>query len=346
MSPARLSIPRYLEALNILYLSGFDSDIKLLWIVQPRTKEDVAAFLKTISSYSDGIAFAACDIRDGSTLDLRLLTGIQLSDGIVKAGAGVRWGSVYERLGVDGLAVAGGRSPTNEIGGVALEGGLSFFSGGKGFICDSVINYEVAFASGEIDFGNNVAIVTRHDFRTFQQGQIWGGFLVYFAPTFPSQLEALVHLLHGPVESKRTHLMAAAEQARGVQSQVSYICAYMNITPRDDMATLQAATDIYTEAIGGNSLRLKFSNGAIVSLLLLPYPYLKNSSGGDAAITFMKVTLEKLKQDATLREQLVPSYDAESKKRHQKESKKYGPECLFQKACSGGFKHFPWVANS
>lgn len=121
------------ETLNGSYLSGFESDLKPSWIVQPRTKEDVAAFLKTISSYSDSVAFAVrsggqqplpqcANIQDGITLDLRLLTGIDPSDRIVKVGAGERWGSVYERLGVDGLAVAGGRSATNGIGGLALEG--------------------------------------------------------------------------------------------------------------------------------------------------------------------------------------------------------------------------------
>ncbi|XXG99430.1 hypothetical protein Hte_005769 [Hypoxylon texense] len=461
------------ETLNGSYLSGFESDLKPSWIVQPRTKEDVAAFLKTISSYPESVAFAVrgggqqplpgcANIQDGITLDLRLLTGIDPSDGIVKVGAGERWGSVYERLGADGLAVAGGRSATNGIGGLALEGGLSFFSSGRGFICDNVINYEVALASGEIvnanaddnadlwvalkGAGNNLGIVTRYDFRTFQQGQIWGGFLFYFAPTFPSQLEALVDVLHDPVESKRTHLMvsigysamfgsdvmclnqpyyldavenppvldifskmqpqldalntmrlqtvaeAAAEQAGGVQSQVRHVilmscdtsrCAYMNITVKADVATLQAATDIYTgglgpvqsvegltasftlqpypvslieqsETTGGNSLGLKSSDGPLVSLLLLSY--WKNKSDDDAVITFMKEALEKMKQDAASREQLVPfvymnyawthqdpinSYGVENKKRLQKASKKYDPEGLFQKACPGGFKLFP-----
>ncbi|KAI0379305.1 hypothetical protein F5Y04DRAFT_260138 [Hypomontagnella monticulosa] len=450
------------ETLNGSYLSGFESDLKPSWIVQPRTKEDVAAFLKTISSHSDSLTFAvrgggqqplpgSANIQDGITLDLRLLTGIDIGNGVVKVGAGERWGSVYEKLGTDGLAVAGGRSATNGIGGLALEGGLSFFSSGEGFICDNVVNYEVALASGEIvnanandnadlwialkGSGNNLGIVTRYDLRTFKQGQIWGGFLFYFAPTFPSQLEALVHVLHDPVESKRTHLMisigysamfgsdvmclnqpyyldavtnppvldvfskmqpqidalntmrlhtvaeAATEQAGGVQSQVR--CAYMNITVKADVATLQAATDIYTgglgpvksvegltasftmqpypvslteqsEATGGNSLGLKPPDGPLVSLLLLSY--WRNRSDDDTVINFMKEVLEKMKQDAASREQLVPfvymnyawthqdpinSYGAENKKRLQKASKKYDPEGLFQKACPGGFKLFP-----
>lgn len=121
------------EKLNGSYLSGFESDLKPYWIVQPRTTEDVAEFLKVVSKHSDSISFAVrgggqqpvpgcANIQDGITLDLGLLTGIESHDGIVKVGAGERWGSVYEKLGEDGLAVAGGRSAANGIGGLALEG--------------------------------------------------------------------------------------------------------------------------------------------------------------------------------------------------------------------------------
>ncbi|KAH8766058.1 hypothetical protein F5883DRAFT_460895 [Diaporthe sp. PMI_573] len=450
------------EKLNGSYLSGFESDLKPVWIVQPRTKEDVAAFLKVVSRHSDTIEFAirgggqqplpgCANIQDGITLDLSLLTGIESKDGLVKVGAGERWGSVYKTLEEEGLAVAGGRSASNGIGGLALEGGLSFFSSGQGFICDNVVNYEVVLASGDIvnantndnadlwtglkGSANNLGIITRYDLRTFEQGKIWGGFLFYFAPSFPSQLEALVKVLHDPVESKRTHLMvstgysamfggdvmclnqpyyldavenppvldvfskmqpqidvlntmrlqtlteAGLEQAGGTQTQVR--CAYMNITVKADVATLQAATDIYTgglgpvksvagltasftlqpypvslmeqsEATGGNSLGLKSSDGPLVSLLLLSY--WQNRDDDDTVISFMKESLEKMKQDAASRQQLLPfvymnyawthqdpinSYGPENKKKLQDASKKYDPQGVFQKACPGGFKLFP-----
>jgi FAD/FMN-containing dehydrogenase len=121
------------EKLNGSYLSGFESDLKPVWIVQPRTKEDVAAFLKVVSRHSDTIEFAirgggqqplpgCANIQDGITLDLSLLTGIESKHRLVKVGAGERWGSVYKTLEEEGLAVAGGRSASNGIGGLALEG--------------------------------------------------------------------------------------------------------------------------------------------------------------------------------------------------------------------------------
>lgn len=121
------------ETRNGSYLSGFESDLKPYWIVQPRTKEDVSAFVKVISSRTDGTVFAVrgggqqplpgcANIQDGITLDLALLTGIESSGGLVKIGAGERWGAVYEKLGAEGLAVAGGRSAANGIGGLTTEG--------------------------------------------------------------------------------------------------------------------------------------------------------------------------------------------------------------------------------
>lgn len=121
------------ETLNGSYLSGFESDLKPSWIVQPRTKQDVASFLKIIGLYSGSVSFAVrgggqqplpgcANIQDGITLDLRLLTGIDTSNGIVKIGAGERWGAVYKKLGAEGLTVAGGRSGNNGIGGLALAG--------------------------------------------------------------------------------------------------------------------------------------------------------------------------------------------------------------------------------
>lgn len=157
----------------------------------------------------------------------------------------------------------------------------------------------------------------------------------------------------------------------------------MNITVKADVATLQAAADIYTgglgpvkpvegltasftlqpypvslmeqsEATGGNSLGLKSSDGPLVSILLLTY--WQNRSDDDAVIAFMKEALDKMKQDAESRGQLLPfvymnyawthqdpinSYGAENKKKLQHASKKYDPEGLFQKSCPGGFKLFP-----
>lgn len=49
--------------------------------------------------------------------------------------------------------------------------------------------------------------MTRFDFRTFKQGNVWGGSLYYFGDSFSGQLEALANELNKPDASQETHLM-------------------------------------------------------------------------------------------------------------------------------------------
>ncbi|KAJ8124944.1 hypothetical protein O1611_g8696 [Lasiodiplodia mahajangana] len=224
------------EEFNTSYLSTFESDITPAAIVFPKTPEHVSAFLKTIKPFvtNDQITFAVrgagqqplpgcANIQGGITLDLALLRGIELDldTGIVSIGAGERWGAVYEKLSGHGLAITGSRSAKGGIGGLALAGGLSFFSTREGFICDNVVAYEIVVASGEVikcsvnanpdlykslrGGGNNFGIVTRYHMKTFKQGPFWGGNVFYDPPSFPNQVDALVHHLQDA--QVETHVM-------------------------------------------------------------------------------------------------------------------------------------------
>lgn len=200
------------EELNTSYLSTLESDIQPAYIFQPRNRKEVAIFLRAIKPFIESVKFAirgagcqpvpgCANIQDGITLDLNLLTGIDIKDGSVQIGAGERWGTVYQKLDGEELGVCGSRSAKGGIGGLALEGrgavflpssnflltqerGLSFFSSREGFICDNVLNYEIVLASGEIcnanaqenadlwlalrGGGNNLGVVTSFDCKTFK----------------------------------------------------------------------------------------------------------------------------------------------------------------------------------
>ncbi|KAI1402647.1 hypothetical protein F4819DRAFT_495927 [Hypoxylon fuscum] len=264
------------------------------------------------------------------------LKGISVKDGVVQVAAGESWGPVYDKLGETGLGFSGGRSFRSGIGGLALAGGLSFVSSREGFICDNVLNFEVVLASGSIvnanaqenselwialrGGGNNLGIVTRFDFRTFNQGPLYGGSVYYFGQSFPGQLEALVGELQKPDASEETHLMISIGFAamfgpqmmcqnqvyctRGIdaspvlqpftaiQPQLDQMnslrihslaeaareqasdrpapkrSVYMNTTVKADVATLQAASEIYEAALEP----LKSCEGIIASMTLQPYP--------------------------------------------------------------------------
>jgi hypothetical protein len=138
-------------------------------------------------------------------------------------------------------------------------------------VCDNVVNYEVALASGEIinanakensdlwlalrGGGNNFGVVTRYDMKTFKQGPLWGGSVYYFAHSFPSQIEALVNEIQKPDASEETHLMIsigyAAQFGQTVcQNQVYYTQAV------EKPAVLEPFTAIQPQIEQMNSIRM------------------------------------------------------------------------------------------
>lgn len=219
---------------NNVYLSARQSDYTPAAIFQPKNTTDVAAFIRLAKDNDVRFAIrgggqqpleACSNIQDGVTVDLSLLTGIELKDGVVSVGAGERWGPVYEKVQAAGLGVGGSRSAKGGIGGLSLSGGLSFFSSREGFICDNVVSFEVVLASGDVvqanasehadlwralkGGGNNFGIVTRFDLRTYPQQPFWGGVVFYLASdaTYPRQVAALVNEVRKPEPSADTHIM-------------------------------------------------------------------------------------------------------------------------------------------
>ncbi|KAI0843845.1 hypothetical protein F5Y00DRAFT_256502 [Daldinia vernicosa] len=124
---------------------------------------------------------------------------------------------------------------------------------------------------------------------------------------------------------------AAAEQSASGQAQVR--CAYMNITVKADLGTLNAVSEIYTAELKplkgfenvtlsltlqpypvslmeqstelrGNSLGLGATEGPLVSILLLSC--WESEEYDNAVLEIMKDALDKIKVDATERNQLVP----------------------------------------
>ncbi|KAF7539900.1 hypothetical protein G7054_g1750 [Neopestalotiopsis clavispora] len=223
----------YKEA-NENYLSACLSDYNPAAFFRPKSPTEVAAFLRLVKQHDIQFAIrgggqqpleACSNIDNGITLDLSLLTGVELKEGSVSVGAGEHWLAVYEKVQAAGLGVGGSRSGKGGIGGLALSGGLSFFSSREGFICDNVVNFEVVTASGDIvqanahenadlwkalkGGGNNFGVVTRFDLRTYPQKPFWSGIVFYLASdaNYPGQVEALVKEVTKPEVSDDTHFM-------------------------------------------------------------------------------------------------------------------------------------------
>ncbi|KAK5633088.1 hypothetical protein RRF57_008802 [Xylaria bambusicola] len=100
----RLIMPEATEeyqALNNSYLSGFESDLCPACIFLPKSKEGVAAFVRSIRPFVSKVKFAiraagqqplpgCANVQDGTTADPRSLRGLHIEDKVVQIAAGER----------------------------------------------------------------------------------------------------------------------------------------------------------------------------------------------------------------------------------------------------------------
>lgn len=175
-------------------------------IVQPRTTNDVSHIIKILSK-SDGLAAirsgghtawtGSNDVTDGVQIDLGLMTDVSYNaeTNLASLQPGSRWGDVYEKLLAHySVCVTGGRDGNVGIGGFLTGGGNSYYAGLYGLACDTVANFEVVLANGDVVNANatshpdlwktlkggsgNFGIVTRFDMVAFPAHDLWGGIRV------------------------------------------------------------------------------------------------------------------------------------------------------------------------
>lgn len=188
------------------YWSQQESALQPSCILTPSTTAQIATALPILTQGQCPLAIKGqghapasgfANVQNGVTIDMSGLNSVAVSPGndIVQIGAGNAWLDVYEYLNDLGLAVAGGRNGAVGVGGLTVGGGISHFSPRVGFVCDTVVNFEIVLASGEVTNANatsnsdlfralkgganNFGIVTRFDLQAFHQGEIWGGSLVH-----------------------------------------------------------------------------------------------------------------------------------------------------------------------
>ncbi|KAK4099525.1 hypothetical protein N658DRAFT_508569 [Parathielavia hyrcaniae] len=207
-------------SIHNIYWSERQSEVHPSCFVAPNTAQDVAEAVKVVTCHNAPFTVKAgghtpfeggSNIDQGVTIALANLDAITVGPdrGTVSVGAGTRWINISEALDPLGLAVVGGRSATVGVSGLALGGGISYFSGTKGWACDNVRNYEVVLASGDIvnaspnensdlywalrgGGGSNFGIVTRFDLASFDQGDLWASSLIW-----PGALNrTLITLIH------------------------------------------------------------------------------------------------------------------------------------------------------
>jgi FAD/FMN-containing dehydrogenase len=195
------------------------SKVQPACIVRPTTSSEVSAIVKALVAAGQQFAVrsgghmqwtGANNIQDGVTIDLQFLNWTRVDEDAETAdiGPGARWFDVYAEVEKHGRMVAGGRSGKVGVGGLLLGGGMTFFTGSRGFACDDVIAYEVVLADGSIvtaeannayqdlflalkGGSGNFGIVTNFRMQTFKHEKIWGGFRILSKDQTGVALQAL-----------------------------------------------------------------------------------------------------------------------------------------------------------
>lgn len=106
-------------------------------------------------------------------------------------------------------------------------------------MCDSVVNYEVVLASGEIvsanansnrdlfialkGGSNNFGIVTRFDMTTFSQGKMWGGVIYYDSSAYGKLIKAFNDFTASSTPDEAAHIIVATSFSAGRETGVSNI---------------------------------------------------------------------------------------------------------------------------
>ncbi|RYP14039.1 hypothetical protein DL767_010436 [Monosporascus sp. MG133] len=166
-----------------------------------------AAGFFTVRSGGSNPGLGASIVQDGVMIDLSLFREVTpaVDGSTVTVGTGAKWLDVYEALDKKGLTVMGGRSAPIGVGGLTLQGGISFYSPKFGFVCSNVVSYEVVLASGNVVIAsasehpelwrvlkggsNNFGIVTRFTLRSMPSAPVWVGQM--FAPAAFQKAKAL-----------------------------------------------------------------------------------------------------------------------------------------------------------
>ena len=169
-------------------------------------------------------------LDDTLLLRTRALQGIAIdrARGTVSVGAGVKWGELCSALDGTGLMALAGSNPDPTVVGLALGGGVSWFTRKHGFTANSVVALDVVDATGELVHvtrasdpdlfwalrggGGDFGIVVGLELALFEAPEMYGGQLLWpvehaatvlrafrdLALVAPRELTVWAHLLHFP----------------------------------------------------------------------------------------------------------------------------------------------------
>ncbi|OCL04270.1 FAD binding domain-containing protein [Glonium stellatum] len=201
------------------YWSTGCSALKPSCIFSPTTAEEVVAIVEALHQNNETFAIKSgghnpnqyfASVSGGPLISTRKMNEVTYNPslGTVRIGPGNRWDDVQSALKNAGVTVVGGRIGNVGVGGYMLgAGGLSFLSAQYGWAANNVVEFEIVLSNATIAIasatsnpdlfkalkggGNNYGIVTAYTMKARQQGQVWGGNLIFTPDKTPQLLAAL-----------------------------------------------------------------------------------------------------------------------------------------------------------
>ncbi|KAJ7108942.1 FAD dependent oxidoreductase [Mycena crocata] len=256
----------YTQDLSHWALSSTQSS---LCTVEPGTADDVSTIIRLLGSTRTPFAVKG----GGHTMNpgFSSTTGVHISmsrfsrvkydavTGTAEIGSGLIWDEVYAALDPFGVNVVGGR---------ASGIGYSFKTNQFGLTADTVTAFELVKPNGNVVYVtasadpdlffalkgglNNFGIVTKFTLKTFPQGKVWGGYVVYGADQIPA-VSAAVGRFSSNVTDPKASLVPSYMFLEPFGTVVSNIMFYDGPTPpagifEEFLAIPTLITDINTRS--------------------------------------------------------------------------------------------------
>lgn len=222
-------------------------------VLRPESAEQVAEALAYARAQeagthvrSGGHGISGRSTGDGGVVvDLGRMNDIEVLDarsGLVRLGAGARWGQVAHTLASHGLAISSGDHGGVGVGGLATTGGVGYMSRAHGLTIDNITAVELVTADGRPlradaeehpdlfwamrGAGANFGVLTAVEVRAASVGEVVLGQFVYDATDTASFLRAWGEVAEAaPREVTAFLTMGPARGGRGPVAQAMVVFA-------------------------------------------------------------------------------------------------------------------------
>lgn len=190
-------------------------------MILPRDADEVATVVQILNEYPD-VPFAVksgghspnkghATAKDGVLISTVEMTGARYDaeTGYAHVKPGGEWNDVIGALEEEGVTVLGGRLGVVGVGGLLLQGGLSFLSSQHGMAADNIVEWEMVTADGTVrrvkaanepelavalrGSGSQFGIVTEFVVQAYPRPPVWGGTRLF---TGDKKIEEVLEAVH------------------------------------------------------------------------------------------------------------------------------------------------------